>query len=206
MKATRSVRPRCGSPRPGPGAGLRGADIICAEIAERSMPGASAKQWRAFLSAAFPTQMTLWTPSATASRFAEVHSATLALPFTRGGVDVVTSATPLGLMKFEQQATPLGPLAAEPPGRLQAIDTVNPVKVLGDRSCFIGLQVADEVPGDVQGGRLLELSQRLLHDVLAEIALSGSSGLEELFERLSLAHGKEAHSVGGTPGFDGARS
>ena len=34
----------------GPGAGLRGADKICAEIAERSMPGASAKQWRAFLS------------------------------------------------------------------------------------------------------------------------------------------------------------
>ncbi len=35
----------------GPGAGLRGADKICSEIAERSMPGASAKQWRAFLSA-----------------------------------------------------------------------------------------------------------------------------------------------------------
>ncbi len=35
----------------GPGAGLRGADKLCATIAERSMPGASAKQWRAFLSA-----------------------------------------------------------------------------------------------------------------------------------------------------------
>jgi hypothetical protein len=35
----------------GPGAGLRGADEICATIAEMSMPGASAKQWRAFLSA-----------------------------------------------------------------------------------------------------------------------------------------------------------
>lgn len=35
----------------GPGAGLRGADKLCAAIAERSMPGASAKQWRAFLSA-----------------------------------------------------------------------------------------------------------------------------------------------------------
>jgi len=34
----------------GPGAGLRGADAICAAIAERSMPGAAAKQWRAFLS------------------------------------------------------------------------------------------------------------------------------------------------------------
>lgn len=35
----------------GPGAGLRGADKICAEIAERSMPGAGAKEWHAFLSA-----------------------------------------------------------------------------------------------------------------------------------------------------------
>lgn len=35
----------------GPGAGLRGADKICATIAERSMPGAGAKPWRAFLSA-----------------------------------------------------------------------------------------------------------------------------------------------------------
>ena len=35
----------------GLGAGLRGADAICAAIAEQSMPGAAAKQWRAFLSA-----------------------------------------------------------------------------------------------------------------------------------------------------------
>jgi hypothetical protein len=35
----------------GPGAGLRGADKICSTIADRSMPGASAKGWRAFLSA-----------------------------------------------------------------------------------------------------------------------------------------------------------
>jgi hypothetical protein len=35
----------------GAGAGLRGADKICAEIAESSMAGAGAKPWRAFLSA-----------------------------------------------------------------------------------------------------------------------------------------------------------
>jgi hypothetical protein len=34
----------------GPGAGLRGADKLCAIIADRSMPNASAKGWRAFLS------------------------------------------------------------------------------------------------------------------------------------------------------------
>ena len=35
----------------GPGAGLRGADKLCATIAERSMAGAAGKGWRAFLSA-----------------------------------------------------------------------------------------------------------------------------------------------------------
>lgn len=35
----------------GAGAGLRGADKLCATIAERSMPGAGQKPWRAFLSA-----------------------------------------------------------------------------------------------------------------------------------------------------------
>src|SRR5262245_4152564 len=34
----------------GPGAGLRGADAICAAVAERSAKGSSAKRWRAFLS------------------------------------------------------------------------------------------------------------------------------------------------------------
>jgi len=36
----------------GDGAGLRGADKICSTIAEKSMPGSSAKTWRAFLSTA----------------------------------------------------------------------------------------------------------------------------------------------------------
>jgi len=35
----------------GPGAGLLGADSICATLAEMSMPGASTKKWKAFLSA-----------------------------------------------------------------------------------------------------------------------------------------------------------
>jgi hypothetical protein len=35
----------------GPGAGLRGADKICAAIAERALKGAGGKPWRAFLSA-----------------------------------------------------------------------------------------------------------------------------------------------------------
>ena len=34
----------------GAGAGLRGADKICSEVAERSLPGSASKGWRAFLS------------------------------------------------------------------------------------------------------------------------------------------------------------
>lgn len=34
----------------GPGAGLRGADKLCADIAEDALPGAGSKPWRAFLS------------------------------------------------------------------------------------------------------------------------------------------------------------
>jgi hypothetical protein len=34
----------------GAGAGLRGADKICADVAERGLPGSASKQWRAFLS------------------------------------------------------------------------------------------------------------------------------------------------------------
>jgi hypothetical protein len=39
-----------GDLRYGEADGLSGADKICSEIAERSMPGSAAKQWRAFLS------------------------------------------------------------------------------------------------------------------------------------------------------------
>jgi hypothetical protein len=39
-----------GDLRHGKATGLEGADAICTELAESSMPGASAKQWRAFLS------------------------------------------------------------------------------------------------------------------------------------------------------------
>jgi hypothetical protein len=52
-----AIRSLSGSPqgfggdlRYGQPTGLAGADVICTEIAERSMPGAGGKQWRAFLS------------------------------------------------------------------------------------------------------------------------------------------------------------
>lgn len=62
---------------------------------------------RAFLQAAFPTVMTTWSPQA---GLMAVRPSNLALPFMQGPADIVTSATPLGMMKFEHHATDLGAL------------------------------------------------------------------------------------------------
>ena len=51
----------------GPGAGLRGADKICRAIAEKSMPGAAAKQWRRRFTGS-------WSGSGRGSRLSEAFS------------------------------------------------------------------------------------------------------------------------------------
>ena len=43
-----------------------------------------------------------------------------------------------------------GPLRREPLGDARPIDRVHPGKVLGDRPRLIGLDAADEVPGELQ--------------------------------------------------------
>lgn len=60
---------------------------------------------RAFLQAAFPVALTTW-PRAGGS-FWTLRGDLFALPFTHPHPDAVTSATPLGLLKFEGQGTPL---------------------------------------------------------------------------------------------------
>ena len=60
---------------------------------------------RAVLQAAFPVALTTWTPSFGAGRFSSLPSSTLTLPFTEPTVDAITSATPLALWKFSQEAT-----------------------------------------------------------------------------------------------------
>ncbi len=61
---------------------------------------------RAFLASAFPTAMTTWSPPG-AGGLLRVAPSTLAPPFMSPSYDGLTSATPLGLMKFEQTSTPL---------------------------------------------------------------------------------------------------
>jgi electron transport complex protein RnfD len=65
---------------------------------------------RAFLLATFPIPMTTWAPLRGSEGFFSVYPGNLALPFMQADVDAVSSATPLGLMKFDQVVTPLSDL------------------------------------------------------------------------------------------------
>ncbi|MHC4414696.1 MAG: RnfABCDGE type electron transport complex subunit D [Planctomycetota bacterium] len=62
---------------------------------------------RAFLQAAFPTAITTWSEQGSAAEFLTVRASNFALPFMQASVDAVSTATPLGLMKFEGKLTPL---------------------------------------------------------------------------------------------------
>lgn len=65
---------------------------------------------RAFLLATFPIAMTTWVPVGSDGGFFTVYASNLALPFMQAPADGVTAATPLGLLKFEQEVTPLANL------------------------------------------------------------------------------------------------
>lgn len=62
---------------------------------------------RAFLLATFPIAMTTWVSATGEGGFFNVYESNLALPFMQATVDGMSSATPLGLMKFQQEVTPL---------------------------------------------------------------------------------------------------
>ncbi len=61
---------------------------------------------RAFLAATFPNAMTTWAPLSQPGDFFHIHASNLALPFMHVEYDGISAATPLGLMKFENEATP----------------------------------------------------------------------------------------------------
>jgi Na+-translocating ferredoxin:NAD+ oxidoreductase subunit D len=63
---------------------------------------------RAFLQAAFPVTLTTWV--APGRGFFQIEPSTYASPLMKPVVDVVTSASPLGLAKFENKLTDVMPL------------------------------------------------------------------------------------------------
>jgi Na+-translocating ferredoxin:NAD+ oxidoreductase subunit D len=65
---------------------------------------------RAFLQAAFPVALTTW-PAVDGVPWWSLRGDNFALPLMGSRADAVTTATPLGLMKFEQVTTPVADLA-----------------------------------------------------------------------------------------------
>lgn len=65
---------------------------------------------RAFLQAAFPTAITTWSAPAQQGGVFDLAPSLFALPLMQGKVDAMSTATPLGLAKFEQEITEFGPL------------------------------------------------------------------------------------------------
>jgi electron transport complex protein RnfD len=62
---------------------------------------------RVFLVAAFPVAMTTWSPAGGPIAFFDLPDSLFAAPMMQASYDAISSATPLGLMKFESQPTPL---------------------------------------------------------------------------------------------------
>jgi electron transport complex protein RnfD len=65
---------------------------------------------RAFLQAAFPTAITTWSSPVEPGEVWSMSGSLFAVPLLSGEVDAVSTATPLGLAKFENQVTEIGPL------------------------------------------------------------------------------------------------
>lgn len=65
---------------------------------------------RAFLLGTFPIAMTTWAAPSGPGGFLDLPASLFALPFHSPVYDAISSATPLGLMKFQQQGTGLSQL------------------------------------------------------------------------------------------------
>jgi electron transport complex protein RnfD len=65
---------------------------------------------RAFLQAAFPTAITTWSPPVEPGGIFSLPKSLLAAPFSSAAVDAVSTATPLGLAKFQGQISEIAPL------------------------------------------------------------------------------------------------
>ena len=62
---------------------------------------------RAFLLATFPIAMTTWVATTGDGEFFNIYPGNLALPFMQAQLDGMSSATPLGMLKFDHEVTPL---------------------------------------------------------------------------------------------------
>ena len=95
------------------------------------------------------------------------------------------------------------PLLRQPPGDLQSIHALYPVKSFRDRACFVRLDAADEMPGEIQICEQILLRQRLLQVIFAEIRDAGGGGHPHRFGTLGLGHRDQSDRFGVPPGGHG---
>ena len=67
-------------------------------------------------------------------------------------------------------------LRGEPLGDLESLDAVHPGELLRDGACLVSLQSPDEMPGELAPGKLGDLGQAFLQEILAEMLDAGAGG------------------------------
>ena len=86
-------------------------------------------------------------------------------------------------------------LGRQPLCDFQAVNRVNPLKMLGCDLRLVRLKVADEVPDQVVPSRFFDLFEPFLHEIFAEVPLPGFSCLENGLDGLFLADGEKPDPV-----------
>jgi len=94
------------------------------------------------------------------------------------------------------------PLRAQAARHFEPVNRVNPLKMLGYSLCFVGLEVANEMPGHIIPVDLGDLFQPFLHKIFAKIALTGRIGLQDRLGGLFLADGEKPDLLPGSPRID----
>ena len=72
---------------------------------------------------------------------------------------------------------------------------MHPGEALRDGPCLVGLQPADEVPGELDIAQRRHLLERFLQITLAEVPHAEACGRAHERHRLRLAHGEECDGV-----------
>ena len=86
-------------------------------------------------------------------------------------------------------------LIREATGDFQAVNRMDPLKMLSDRASFVGLQMADKMPGQVVTASGIDLFQPLLNEIFAEIPLTRAGSLQDRRNRLLLTDRQEPYMV-----------
>jgi hypothetical protein len=98
------------------------------------------------------------------------------------------------------------PLLREPLRDAQPVDGVHPREGFGDRPCLVGLDLADEVPGQFQVTQGRHLLLRLLQVALADMLEPGVRCGAYRFGGMALGDGDECDAVHTSPVAGGGGS